>query len=280
MRVIAKATPGHTRCPAYIRGKEGVIQLVYPIAYYPNFEHIRRREHSYAVEFAAAHVDGDPSQTVLVELIESYLEAAMSASHEALPAAATVIASPERRAVALRDALVDRGLVEAGEAEALAHRAPEVLSPANGARVVARTWVDPDFRKRLLAHATAAANELGIEGIEGHQMVAVENTTTTHNVIVCTQCSLVPRGRYWACHQIGTSHGHTARASRALLAELSLQSPAAQNIRGWDTSGETRYVVLPMRPQGTEHLTEEQLASLVTRDALIGVARIEDQATG
>jgi hypothetical protein len=113
----------------------------------------------------------------------------MSASHEALPAAATVIASPERRAVALRDALVDRGLVEAGEAEALAHRAPEVLSPANGARVVARTWVDPDFRKRLLAHATAAANELGIEGIEGHQMVAVENTTTTHNVIVCTQCS-------------------------------------------------------------------------------------------
>jgi len=165
------------------------------------------------------HVDGDPSQTVLVELIESYLEAAMSASHEALPAAATVIASPERRAVALRDALVDRGLVEAGEAEALAHRAPEVLSPANGARVVARTWVDPDFRKRLLAHATAAANELGIEGIEGHQMVAVENTTTTHNVIVCTQCSLVPRGRYWACHQIGTSHGHTARASRSLLAE-------------------------------------------------------------
>jgi len=92
--------------------------------------------------------------------------------------------------------------------------------------------------------------------------------------------ALVPRGRYWACHQIGTSHGHTARASRALLAELSLQSPAAQNIRGWDTSGETRYVVLPMRPQGTEHLTEEQLASLVTRDALIGVARIEDQATG
>lgn len=133
----------------------------------------------------------------------------MSASHEALPAAATVIASPERRAVALRDALVDRGLVEAGEAEALAHRAPEVLSPANGARVVARTWVDRDFRK---------------------------------------------------------------------LTELGLQLPAATNI--WDTSGETRYVVLPMRPQGTEHLTEEQLASLVTRAALIGVARIEDQATG
>jgi hypothetical protein len=71
VRVIAKATPGHTRCPAYIRGKEGVIQLVYPIAYYPNFEHIRRREHSYAVEFAAAHVDGDPSQTVLVELLRA-----------------------------------------------------------------------------------------------------------------------------------------------------------------------------------------------------------------
>jgi nitrile hydratase len=205
----------------------------------------------------------------------------MSASHQAPPVAASEPAPVERRAFALRDALVDRGLVEAGEAEALAHRAVQELSPANGARVVARAWVDPDFRQRLLANATAAAKELGIEGIEGHQMVAVENTATTHNVIVCTQCSctawpLLGMPPDW--YKAPPYRARVVREARALLAELGLQLPAATNIRVWDTSGETRYVVLPMRPQGTEHFTEDQLASLVTRDALIGVARIEDGA--
>jgi Nitrile hydratase, alpha chain len=110
----------------------------------------------------------------------------MSASHQAPFIAASEPASPERRAFALRDELVDRGLVETGDAEALVHNAAQELSPINGARVVARAWVDPHFRQRLLVNATAAAKELGIEGPEGHQMVAVENTATTHNVIVCT----------------------------------------------------------------------------------------------
>jgi nitrile hydratase len=203
----------------------------------------------------------------------------MSASHQAPPVAAAEPAPVERRALALRDALVDRGLVEAGEAEALAHRAVQELSPANGARVVARAWVDPDFRQRLLVNATTAAKELGIEGIEGRQMVAVENTATTHNVIVCTQCSctawpLLGLPPDW--YKAPAYRARVVREARALLAEMGLQLPATTNIRVWDTSGETRYVVLPMRPQGTEHLTEEQLASLVTRDALIGVARIED----
>ena len=205
----------------------------------------------------------------------------MSASHQAPPVAASEPAPLERRAFALRDALVDRGLVGAGEAEALAHRALEELSPANGARVVARAWVDPDFRQRLLVNATAAAKELGIEGPEGHQMVAVENTATTHNVIVCTQCSctawpLLGLPPDW--YKAPPYRARVVREARALLAQMGLQLPAATNIRVWDTSGETRYVVLPMRPQGTEHLTEEQLASLVTRDMLIGVARIEDVA--
>jgi nitrile hydratase subunit alpha len=204
----------------------------------------------------------------------------MSASHQAPPAAASEPAPVERRALALRDALVDRGLVEAGEAEALAHRAVQELSPANGARVVARAWVDPDFRQRLLANATAAAKELGIEGIEGRQMVALENTATTHNVIVCTQCSctawpLLGLPPDW--YKAPSYRARVVREARALLAEMGLQLPAATNIRVWDTSGETRYFVLPMRPQGTDHFTEEQLASLVTRDALIGVARIEDR---
>jgi nitrile hydratase subunit alpha len=205
----------------------------------------------------------------------------MSASHQTPSIAASEPAPLERRAFALRDALVDRELVGAGEAEALAHRALEELSPANGARVVARAWVDPDFRQRLLANATAAAKELGIEGPEGHQMVAVENTATTHNVIVCTQCSctawpLLGLPPDW--YKAAPYRARVVREARALLAQMGLQLPAATNIRVWDTSGETRYFVLPMRPQGTKHLTEEQLASLVTRDALIGVARIEDGA--
>jgi nitrile hydratase subunit alpha len=205
----------------------------------------------------------------------------MSASHQAPPVAAAEPAPVERRALALRDALVDRGLVEAGEAEALAHRAVQELSPANGARVVARAWVDPDFRQRLLVNATAAAKELGIEGIEGRLMVAVENTATTHNVIVCTQCSctawpLLGLPPDW--YKAPAYRARVVREARTLLAEMGLQLPATTNIRVWDTSGETRYVVLPMRPEGTEHLTEEQLAGLVTRDALIGVARIEDKA--
>lgn len=206
----------------------------------------------------------------------------MSASHQAPSIAASEPAPIERRALALRDELVDRGLLGAGEAEALVHRGVEELSPVNGARVVARAWVDPDFRQRLLANATAAAKELGIEGPEGHQMVAVENTTTTHNVIVCTQCSctawpLVGLPPDW--YKAAPYRSRVVREARALLAQMGLQLPAATNIRVWDTSGETRYFVLPMRPRGTEHLTEEQLASLVTRDALIGVAHIEDRAT-
>jgi len=200
-------------------------------------------------------------------------------SHEA-PRVATEGPAPiDRRAFALREALVDSGLIEAGEAEALAHSAVQELSPANGARVVARAWVDPDFRRRLLADATAAAKELGIEGPEGRQMVAVENTPTTHNVIVCTQCSctawpLLGLPPDW--YKAPPYRARVVREARALLAEMGLELPAATNIRVWDTSGETRYFVLPMRPQGTEHLKEEQLACLVTRDALIGVARIQD----
>jgi nitrile hydratase subunit alpha len=201
----------------------------------------------------------------------------MSASHPTPPVAASEPASIERRAFALRDALVDRGLVETGEAEALAHRAAEELSPANGARVVARAWVDPGFRQRLLANATAAAKDLGIEGPEGRQMVAVENTATTHNVIVCTQCSctawpLLGLPPDW--YKAPPYRARVVREARALLAEMGLQLPTTTNIRVWDTSGETRYFVLPMRPQRTEPFTEEQLAGLVTRDALIGVARI------
>ena len=188
------------------------------------------------------------------------------------------IAALDRRTWALRDALIDRRLIDLGEAEAMAHRAPDELSPANGARVIARAWVDPAYRKRLLANATAAAKELGIAGPEGRQMVAVENTADTHNVIVCTQCSctawpLLGLPPDW--YKAPPYRARVVREARALLAEMGLGLPPSMNIRVWDTSGETRYFVLPMRPRGTEHLGQAELADLVTRDAMIGVARIE-----
>ena len=188
------------------------------------------------------------------------------------------IGALDRRTWALRDALIDRRLIDLGEAEAMAHRAPDELSPANGARVIARAWVDPAYRKRLLANATAAAKELGIAGPEGRQMVAIENTADTHNVIVCTQCSctawpLLGLPPDW--YKAPSYRARVVREARALLAEMGLGLPPSMNIRVWDTSGETRYLVLPMRPRGTEHLGQAELADLVTRDAMIGVARIE-----
>ena len=184
-------------------------------------------------------------------------------------------ASLEVRAAALRNALIERGLIEARQVEATEGLVDKVLSPANGAKVVARAWVDPAFKSRLLANATAAAKELGIEGIEGHQMVAVENTESTHNVIVCTQCSctawpLLGLPPDW--YKSPPYRARVVREARSVLAEMGLHVPGHVAIQVWDTSGETRYLVLPARPAGTAALSEEQLAALVTRESMMGVA--------
>jgi len=186
-----------------------------------------------------------------------------------------VYASLDARAVALRDALIDRNLLDEQQVAATQALVDKELFPANGARVVARAWVDAAFKDRLLADATAAAKELGIEGIEGHQMVAVENTESTHNVIVCTQCSctawpLLGLPPDW--YKSPPYRARVVREARILLAELGLQIPETVAIRVWDTSGETRYLVLPARPAGTEDFSEEQLAALVTRESMIGVS--------
>ena len=186
-----------------------------------------------------------------------------------------VYASLDARAVALRDALIDRNLLDEQQVAATQALVDKELFPANGARVVARAWVDAAFKDRLLADATAAAKELGIEGIEGHQMVAVENTESTHNVIVCTQCSctawpLLGLPPDW--YKSPPYRARVVREARTLLAELGLQIPETVAIGVWDTSGETRYLVLPARPAGTEDFSEEQLAALVTRESMIGVS--------
>jgi nitrile hydratase len=146
----------------------------------------------------------------------------------------------------------------------------------NGAKVVARAWVDPDYRTRLLTDATAAIAELGFSGNEGHNMVVVENTPSIHNVIVCTLCSCYPwpvLGLPPTWYKSTPYRSRMVREPRVLLAEMGCPIQNDVEIRVWDSSAEVRYLVLPMRPADSEGLGEESLAGLVTRDAMIGVAR-------
>jgi nitrile hydratase len=156
-------------------------------------------------------------------------------------------------------------------------RVSEELSPRNGARVVARAWVDAAYRERLLADGTAACAELGFEGPQGEYIVVLENTPNVHNVIVCTQCSCTAwpvLGLPPDWYKSPEYRARVVREPRALLREMGLDLPERVEIRVWDTSAETRYLVLPLRPAGTEGWDEERLAALVTREAMIGVARL------
>jgi nitrile hydratase subunit alpha len=179
------------------------------------------------------------------------------------------------QAEVLRDALVARNLITTNALDEVVHEFTEVLTPLNGATVVARCWVDPAFRRRFLADATAASAELGIAGAEGKRMRAVENTLMVHNVIVCTQCSctawpLIGLPPDW--YKSAPYRSRVVREARSVLEEMGLSLPVETEIRVWDTTGDTRYVVLPQRPLGTDSWTEEQLRARITRECLIGVA--------
>ena len=149
------------------------------------------------------------------------------------------------------------------------------IGPMNGAKVVARAWADPQYKRRLLADGTAAIGELGFGGPEGDHMVVVENTPRIHNVIVCTLCSCYPwpvLGLPPAWYKDAPYRARMVREPRKLLAEMGCQLPDDAEIRVWDSSAEVRYLVLPERPPGTAGLAEAELAGLVTRDSMIGVA--------
>jgi nitrile hydratase subunit alpha len=150
-------------------------------------------------------------------------------------------------------------------------------SPMSGAKVVARAWTDPAYRQRLLADGTAAIAELGISGPEGAHVVVVENTPEVHNVIVCTLCSCYPwpvLGAPPNWYKDAAYRSRVVREPRVVLREMGCAVPDAVGIRVWDSSAEVRYLVVPERPAGTADLSEEKLAGLVTRDAMIGVARL------
>jgi len=180
---------------------------------------------------------------------------------------------------AMRELLAEKGLIQPAEIR----RQIEVLdsrTPQLGATVVARAWVDPDFRTRLLAHGRTACEELGITFYDDTQLIVLENTDTVHNLIVCTLCSCYPRPVLGLPPDWYKQKPYRARAvkePRAVLAEFGTVIPEDVEIRVSDSTAIVRYLVLPRRPAGTENWSEEELASLVTRDTMIGVSTIETQ---
>jgi nitrile hydratase len=190
---------------------------------------------------------------------------------------------PALRVLALESLLVDKGLVDPQALDALVESYEHKIGPRNGAKVVARAWKDSAYKERLLADATSAIAELGFGGLQGEHMLAVENTPAVHNLIVCTLCSCYPYPVLGLPPVWYKSAAYRSRAvidPRGVLQEFGLQLPQETQVRVWDSTAELRYLVLPRRPRGTDAMTEEQLASLVTRDAMIGVAIVHPPRTG
>lgn len=191
--------------------------------------------------------------------------------------AETKPASAAARTKALLDTLAAKQLVPERFLEAVVANATEQWSPRNGARVVAKAWIDPDYRRRLLEDATAACAELGYAGPQGEYIVAIEDTPALHNVIVCTQCSCTAwpvLGLPPDWYKSPEYRARVVREPRPVLRQLGLEVPENVAIRVWDTTAETRYIVLPLRPAGTEGWSEDELAAIVTREAMIGVAMV------
>ena len=191
--------------------------------------------------------------------------------HQAVPS------DPALRVKSPESLLVEKGLVDRAALDVLVDTYEQKIGPRNGARVVARAWVDPTYKQRLLTDADKAIGELGYGGEQGEHMVVVENTPKVHNVIVCTLCSCYP----WALLGLPPvwykSDAYRSRVvidPRGVLREFGLDLPEDVEVRVWDSTADLRYLVLPERPRGTEKLKEDALAGLVTRDAMIGVAKV------
>ncbi len=197
--------------------------------------------------------------------------------HQAVPS------DPALRVKALESLLVEKGLVDRAALDALIDTYEHKVGPRNGARIVARAWTDPAYRQRLLTNADAAIAELGYGGMQGEHMVVVENTPKVHNLVVCTLCSCYP----WAVLGLPPvwykSAPYRSRAvidPRGVLREFGLELPEDVEVRVWDSTAEIRYLVLPERPAGAERLSEDEIAALVTRDAMVGVAKVTPAGKG
>jgi nitrile hydratase len=199
----------------------------------------------------------------------------MSGNHVTVPTGAAL------RVKALEALLEEKGLVDAAALDSIVDGFETKVGPRNGARVVAKAWTDPEFRERLLENATAAVAELGFGGPEGGHLVAVENTSKVHNLVVCTLCSCYPwpvLGLPPVWYKSFAYRSRAVRDPRGVLSEFGVAIPTDVEVRVWDSSAEQRYLVIPQRPAGTEKMSEEQLAELVTRDSMIGVALVKAHA--
>jgi nitrile hydratase subunit alpha len=188
--------------------------------------------------------------------------------------------SPESDAAirvrALEAILTEKGLIDPKALDALVDTYETKIGPRNGAKVVARAWTDPAYKQRLLTDATAAIKEFGFSGLQGEDMVVLENTPEVHNVVVCTLCSCYPwptLGLPPVWYKSAPYRARVVSEPRSVLKEFGTELPETVEVRTWDTTAELRYLVLPERPPGTEKMTEAQLAELVTRDSMIGVTR-------
>ena len=181
------------------------------------------------------------------------------------------------RVKALESVLTEKGLIEPDALEALIDTYEHKIGPRNGAKVVARAWSDPAYKERLLKDGSAAILELGFSGVQGEDMVVVENTAEVHNVLVCTLCSCYPwptLGLPPIWYKAAPYRSRVVIDPRGVLEEFGLNVSDDVEVRVWDSNAELRYMVLPERPDGTDGMSEEQLAELVTRDSMVGVAKV------
>ena len=186
---------------------------------------------------------------------------------------------PELRVKAVETLLLNKGLIDSKTLDELIDTYENRIGPKNGANVVAKAWVDPEYKKRLLIDATSAIRELSYQGRQGENMVVVENTPEIHNVIVCTLCSCYPwpvLGIPPTWYKSDEYRSRTVREPRKVLLEFGLSLDPKVQIKVWDSTAEIRYFVLPMRPKGTEHMGESELAELVTRNSMIGTGLPEE----
>ncbi|POX60378.1 nitrile hydratase subunit alpha [Streptomyces sp. Ru62] len=181
------------------------------------------------------------------------------------------------RTEALEQLLTERGLIDPKVMDGIITTYETQVGPLNGAKVVAKAWTDPEYRRRLLKDGTAAIKELGFSGAQGEHIVVVENTATTHHVVVCTLCSCYPwpvLGLPPSWYKDPAYRSRVVKEPRTVLSEMGLDLDDDVRITVHDSTAEVRWLVLPERPAGTEHLSEEELVPLVTRDAMVGVAKV------
>ena len=194
-------------------------------------------------------------------------------AHSLLPS------DPELRVKAIESLLLSKGLVDAKTLDELIDTYENKIGPQNGAKVVAKAWIDNDYKKRLISDATSAIRELSYQGRQGENMIVVENTPEIHNVIVCTLCSCYPwpvLGIPPTWYKSDEYRSRTVREPRKVLSEFGVEIDSQVKVKVWDSTAELRYLVLPMRPEGSENMNESELAELVTRNSMIGTGLPEN----